>query len=87
MNRKTCRGIKDLMFWQSLVSGKLSNMIEVVKADPELVLHFRNNYLNVYYHSGNIAKITSERGLIIDENYFIFFYEENDIRNNKKKNP
>lgn len=87
MNRKTCRGIKDLMFWQSLVSGKLSNMIEVVKADPELVLHFRNNYLNVYYHSGNIAKITSERGLIIDENYFISCDEENYIRNPKKQTP
>ena len=85
MNAETCRGIKDAKFWQSLVSGRLSKMIEAVNSDPELVLQFRNNYMNVYYHSGSVAKISSERSVDISENYFISCDKENYIRNKEKQ--
>ena len=85
MNTKKCRGIKNTRFWESLVAGKLSKMIEVIKKDPSLVLQFRNNSLNVYYHSGSVAMIKSEKSVKISENYFVSCDEENYIRNEKKQ--
>lgn len=85
MNKQLCRGIKNLKMWQSLVNGKLKEMLEVVKQDEELVLHLRNNYINIYYCSGNVAKINSEDSVTIDENYFISKKEEDYCRDKTKK--
>ena len=83
MNKETCRGIKDAKFWASLVEGKLTKLLEAIKADSELVLQFRNDYLNVYYHSGNVAKINSEKSVEISENYFISCDEDSYDRSMK----
>jgi len=85
MNKKLCRGIKNPKMWQSLVNGKLKEMLEVVTQDVELVLHLRNNYINIYYRSGNVAKISSENSVTIDENYFISKEEEDYCRDKMKK--
>lgn len=85
MNKQLCRGIKNLKTWQSLVNGKLKEMLEVVKQDEELVLHLRNNYINIYYRSGNVAKINSENSVTIDENYFISKEEEDYCRDKSKR--
>lgn len=85
MNTKKCRGIKNARFWESLAAGKLSKMIDVIKKDPSLVLHFRNDYLNVYYHSGSVAKIKSEKSIEISENYFVSCDAENYTRNKNKQ--
>ena len=84
MNKQLCRGIKDPKMWQSLVNGKLKEMLEVVKQDEELVFHLRNNYINIYYRSGNVAKVNSENSVTIDENYFISKKEEDYCRKDKK---
>ena len=85
MNRQLCRGIKNPKMWQSLVNGKLKEMLEVVKLDEELVLHLRNNYMNIYYRSGNVAKIEGENRVDINENYFISEQEEDYCRDKRKK--
>jgi len=85
MNKKLCRGIKNPKMWQSLVNGKLKEMLEVVKLDEELVLHLRNNYMNIYYRSGNVAKIEGENRVDINENYFISKKEEDYCRDKDKK--
>ena len=85
MNKKLCRGIKNPKMWKSLVNGKLKEMLEVVKQDEELVLHLRNNYINIYYRSGNVAKVNSENSVTIDENYFISKEEEDYCRDKSKR--
>ncbi len=71
--------------WQSLVNGKLKEMLEVVKHDEDLVLHLRNDYINIYYRSGNVAKVNSENSVTINENYFISKEEEDYCRVKSKR--
>lgn len=85
MNKKLCRGIKNPKMWQSFVNGKLKEMLEVVTKDEELVLHLRNDYINIYYRSGNVAKVSSENSVTISENYFISKAEEDYCRDKMKK--
>jgi len=69
--------------------GKLYPLLELIKQDKELVLELRNDYLNVYYCGGNLAKISSENSIQFDENYFKGYewpkYEANDKIEERKK--
>lgn len=51
--------------------GELQTFLRIVQ-DPkeDLTLQIRNNYINVYYMGGNVAKIKSPRSIDVDENYF-----------------
>ena len=50
--------------------GLLQQLLEIVKSDEDLVLEIRNDYFNVYYKGGNIAKVESANSIQFDHNYF-----------------
>ena len=50
--------------------GLLQQLLEIVKSDEDLVIEIRNNYFNIYYKGGNIAKVVSENSIQFDHNYF-----------------
>lgn len=64
------RGIKDSKLYDSFINGTVKAFLSVVQADERFVVHIRNDYLNVYYKSGNVAKIESNLVPDIDEHYF-----------------
>ncbi len=64
------RGIHDEKFLTSLEKGKLRSMLDVINNDKLLDVQIRNNYLNIYYRGGNIAKINSENSIEFDKFYF-----------------
>ena len=43
--------------------GLLQELLEIVKSDEDLVLGIRNNYFNIYYKGGNIAKVESANSI------------------------
>ena len=63
------RGIHKINFINSLKSGKLKKMLDLINKDDDLDVQIRNNYLNIYYMGGNIAKINSERSIVFDMYY------------------
>lgn len=64
------RGIHNEKFLRALTSGKLRLMLDTINDDIELDVHIRNNYLNIYYEGGNIAKVSSDNSVMFDKNYF-----------------
>jgi hypothetical protein len=81
------RGIHNVKLYKSLTEGKLKEMIDVVRNDDDLDIQIRNNYLNIYYKGGNIARVKSENSVEFDKFYFYLDSENKDkknIKNNKK---
>lgn len=72
------RGIKTSSFIQSFTNenGIIKCFLEAVKKDERFVIHIRNDYFNVYYKSGNVARIDSSLKLKIDDNYFEYSDEK-----------
>ena len=66
------RGLHDEDFRGKLKKGgSMRSLIEIVKRpNSDLVLQIRDNYINIYYKGGNIAKISSEMSVDVDKNYF-----------------
>jgi len=64
------RGIHNQKFLKSLQTGNLSKMLAVINADKDLDVQIRNDYLNIYYQGGSIAKVNSENSIEFDEFYF-----------------
>jgi len=64
------RGIHKEKFLNSLKDGNLKKMLEVIRKDKDLDIQIRNNYLNIYYKGGNIAKVKSESSVEFDKFYF-----------------
>lgn len=64
------RGIHNQKFLDSLKTGNLSKMLAVINADKDLDVQIRNDYLNIYYQGGSIAKVNSENSIEFDEFYF-----------------
>lgn len=66
------RGLHDEDFRRKLKKeGSMRSLIEIVKrSKSDLVLQIRENYINIYYQGGNIAKISSEKSVDVDKNYF-----------------
>lgn len=73
------RGIKDLNFYHSFLDGTINKFLKIVVADNRFVIHIRNNYFNVYYKSGSIAKIGTSLLPEIDQNYFKYSELTKDI--------
>lgn len=63
------RKIKDEAMFLSMSKGKLSQLIDIVKNDDRFVIHIRNNYFNIYYHSGSVIKV-GPQSITVDKNYF-----------------
>tara|TARA_R110000868_G_scaffold304437_21_gene565380 strand:- start:4418 stop:5404 length:987 start_codon:yes stop_codon:yes gene_type:complete len=74
------RGIHKEQFLDSLTSGKLKPMLEIINKDKDLDVQIRNNYLNIYYDGGNIAKVSSANSVLFNKNYFY-----TDMKNNPAK--
>jgi hypothetical protein len=64
------RGIHNQKFLKSLQTGNLSKMLAVINAYKDLDVQIRNDYMNVYYRGGNIARVKSENSFEFDEFYF-----------------
>lgn len=64
------RGIHNNKFLMSLKSGTLKQMLEVICNDNSLDVQIRNDYFNIYYKGGNIARVRSENSVEFDEFYF-----------------
>ena len=68
--------------------GLLQELLEIVKSDEDLVLGIRNNYFNIYYKGGNIAKVESANSIQFDHNYFKGYQRpkfESDKKEEKRK--
>jgi hypothetical protein len=64
------RGIHNKKFFASLMKGKLKQMLIVINNDKDLDVQIRKDYLNIYYHGGNIARVKSEKSVEFDKFYF-----------------
>jgi hypothetical protein len=64
------RGIHNQNFLTSLEGGNLNKMLEIIRNDKDLDLQIREDYLNIYYMGGNIAKVNSENSIEFDKFYF-----------------
>ena len=64
------RGLHNSALKDSFTKGKLKGFVDVVRNDKDLVFQIRNDYANIYYKGGNLAKIESENSIQFDENYF-----------------
>ena len=80
------RGIHNQNFLKSLKSGNLNKMLEIIRNDKDLDLQIREDYLNIYYLGGNIAKVNSENSIEFDKFYFYLNMKtvpKKQIKNNK----
>lgn len=83
-NKYKGRGIHNQKFYKSLTEGKLNKMIELIRNDEDLDVQIRNNYLNIYYKGGNIARVKSENSVEFDKFYF-YLNSENESKKNIEK--
>lgn len=74
------RGIHNKKFLASLQSGNLKQLLSVINKDNDLDVQIRQDYLNIYYKGGNIARVKSENSMEFDK---FFFYT--DMKNVPKK--
>ena len=79
------RGLHNAKFLKSFTEGKLKGLLDLVKKDDDLVFQIRNNYVNIYYKGGNIAKIESENSIQFNENYLLNRTIGEDARENERK--
>lgn len=79
------RGIHSEKFIKALVSGNLKPMLDAINTDEhsDLDVQIRNDYLNIYYKGGNIAKVRSESS--VDFDMFYFCLEKDRSRNEISK--
>ncbi|MCE5200765.1 MAG: hypothetical protein ABFD54_12980 [Armatimonadota bacterium] len=49
-------------FRADLMNGLLTPVLHLVRADHTLSLNIRNEYMNICYRGGNLAKISRENG-------------------------
>jgi len=64
------RGIHNKNMYNSLFDGNLRKMLDVISLSNNLDVQIRNNYLNIYYKGGCIAKVKSERSITFNKKYF-----------------
>ena len=82
------RGIHNIKFAQSLMNGNLRQMLLLINKDNDLDVQIRNDYMNIYYKGGNIAKVSSEKSVVFDKFYFYFDMKTvptKDIKQNAKR--
>lgn len=70
------RGIHNKKFLYEIENGSLKPLVELVNSNEDLVLQIRDDYFNVYYQGGNVAKVTSSKSVDFDENYFRIHIEK-----------
>ena len=80
------RGIHNEKFVESLKNGNLRQMLQVINNDNDLDVQIRNDYINIYYRGGSIAKVQSESSVEFDKYYF-YLEMKNTPKNVIKLNP
>ena len=70
------RGIHNKKFVESLKNGNLRQMFKILNTENDLDVQIRNDYLNIYYKGGNIAKVNSENSVGFDKFYFYLDMKE-----------
>ena len=65
---------------KSLLEGPLNKFLECVNKNPDLTFQIRDNYFNIYYWGGNIARVYSDKRIEIDRT------SENILKKKKKIN-
>lgn len=80
------RGLHSETWKQSFgETGLLYKLLKLVREDEDLVLEIRDDYINIYYKGGNMAKIASENSIQFDANYFKGYKRPNYEADNKEK--
>ncbi len=68
----TPRGIRNGKLLAAFTNGRYKTLLETIKADDELNIQIRADYVNVHYKGGNIARIRSANGCVgFDKYYFL----------------
>lgn len=70
MSKYYKRGIHKISLLNEMENGALKPLIELVNSNEDLVLQIRDDYFNVYFQGGNVAKVSSSQSVVFDENYF-----------------
>lgn len=64
------RGIHKPSLLKSMQDGKLSNLLNLVSKNKNFAVLLRDDYFNVYYRGGNVAKVSSDNSVKFDMQYF-----------------
>lgn len=56
--------------YRELAEGSLRPLVEIVNTSPDYVILLRDDYFNVYYKGGNVAKVKSPKSVEFDKEYF-----------------
>ena len=64
------RGLRNSKLKDSFKNGNLKGLLDIVRNDDEMIFQIRENYVNIYYKGGCLAKIR-ERSIQFDENFFM----------------
>ena len=64
------RGIHKASLFKSMNSGSLKRLLNIVREDDNYVVLLRDDYFNVYYRGGNVAKVTGDKSVDFDKEYF-----------------
>lgn len=58
-------------FLNEFLTGKLNNLLEIIKSDDSLIMCLRGDYTTVYYRGLQILKIKQNLSFSVDKNYKI----------------
>lgn len=64
------RGIHKAALRKSMQSKELKRLLDIVRLDKNFVVFLRDDYFNVYYRGGNVAKVESAKSVQFDKEYF-----------------
>lgn len=64
------RGIHKPTLLRSMQDGKLSKLLNIVSNNENYVVLLRDDYFNVYYQGGNVAKVNGINSVEFDKQYF-----------------
>lgn len=67
----------DDIFFQDLLYGTLSTLLDYVTEDPSLDFQIRDNYINIYFRGGNILKVTKK------DTVYEYFFDKEYFKRNK----
>ncbi len=70
MSKLHKRGIHKSSLLKSMQDGKLSHFLYLLSKNKDYVVLLRDDYFNVYYQGGNVAKVKGINSVEFDKQYF-----------------
>ncbi len=64
------RGIHKEPLFKSMSSGILKELLDIIRKNKDFVVLLRDDYFNVYYRGGNVAKVSGNKSVDFDKQYF-----------------